>query len=791
MLVAAGVFVASRWDQLADVLKLAMLLTGTASCAWFGHRLKATLPATGSVVFHLGLLLVPANLAAVAIHLGVSLGSHLLAQGCVGLALFTVAASATGSAVLRWASISAAPVAAVGIAALTPIPALGVLVAFALVAELLPQLRSRDAVVAWSAMAGFGPFVVAAISALAPHPFTSSVINTLSVGGSELGHTAWATGLGAAAILGWRADRTRDLTLATLAIGSALTGFLVTLSTAQVSAREGSLGLAAAFVLVETLALATRPDPFWSKPFAVLADLTEMPAFLGTAVTGFAVLVMSTFEGGHFWNRDPQLAAGFFTAAAAWFIADLRRASLSDRHPLALLVAGARTVHANLAIALCLPAAIVMSGVSPTVAGVVLAGLVAAFTAAQRSPVPLGLLAGPLAIGLAGQHPRVMVLNGLVISGALMVQATRSSRAAKWSGSAFALAAAASGLAVWAIHLGVGASATPLVTVAAIAGLAAFAQFTDNALADSCRLWLAVPLIDVMHGPASRSIVVTGAVAAVLAADAIRLRRPELAGVAAVVSHGTVVAVAIAAGLTVPQAGIAVALAAVVWAGFAAIADGPWDQPLLGAAVAAAGISVVLAATDPQALAVTLLLTGALGIAYGFTARSDEVANVGGAAMVVGACLYLNVWHVHSVELYLLPVAAHLAVAGEVLRRRGPVGSWLSAAPAPALLGTAAVLQRLAGGGAEHALIAAAVGAAAVAAGGARRQTGPLLTGTAVLALLGGHESLAALSGVPAWGWIGLVGGALIAAAVGIERTDTNPIDAGRRLVDVIGDQFE
>src|SRR5690349_16911101 len=95
VLVAAGVLVASQWDRLSDAFKLGLLMSGTGFCAWAGHRLRRTLPATGSVIFHLGVLLVPANLAAIAIHLSASLGQHLLAQGVVGAILFSVAAAAT------------------------------------------------------------------------------------------------------------------------------------------------------------------------------------------------------------------------------------------------------------------------------------------------------------------------------------------------------------------------------------------------------------------------------------------------------------------------------------------------------------------------------------------------------------------------------------------------------------------------------------------------------------------------------------------------------------------------
>jgi hypothetical protein len=159
--------------------------------------------------------------------------------------------------------------------------------------------------------------------------------------------------------------------------------------------------------------------------------------------------------------------------------------------------------------------------------------------------------------------------------------------------------------------------------------------------------------------------------------------------------------------------------------------------------------------------------------------------------LALGAVFQLSLADVSGMEFYVMPVAAHLAIAGEIARRRGPISSWLSAAPGPALVASVAVLERIAGGSAIHALTAAVVAGAAVAIGGSRRQAGPLLSGTAILAVLAANESASALAGMPAWGWIGIVGAALIGVAVMIERTDTSPVDAGRRLVDVISDSFE
>jgi hypothetical protein len=111
--------------------------------------------------------------------------------------------------------------------------------------------------------------------------------------------------------------------------------------------------------------------------------------------------------------------------------------------------------------------------------------------------------------------------------------------------------------------------------------------------------------------------------------------------------------------------------------------------------------------------------------------------------------------------------------------------------PALALLGGAALVERIAGGGGVHALVAGAVGLAGVVAGGGRRLAGPLVTGTALLVAVTAHESLGTLATVPTWGWLAAGGSVLLAAGVALERRGgEGPVEAGRRLVDVVAERF-
>ena len=120
-----------------------------------------------------------------------------------------------------------------------------------------------------------------------------------------------------------------------------------------------------------------------------------------------------------------------------------------------------------------------------------------------------------------------------------------------------------------------------------------------------------------------------------------------------------------------------------------------------------------------------------------------------------------------------------------------PLSSWVAYGPAIGLLGLAALDERLGGGAGWHALVAGCVGVAAVAAGGWRRLSGPLVIGTALVVSVTLHETLAAVASVPTWLWLATGGTVLLGLGVQLERTDTSPVEAGRRVVDVMSERFE
>ncbi|HEV7759356.1 MAG TPA: hypothetical protein VGO78_10215, partial [Acidimicrobiales bacterium] len=104
LIAAAATFVAVRWDQIPDTAKLVALVVLTDLCLLAHRRLRSTLPVTAAVLLHLGVLLVPIDVAAVGVGLDWTWSQMLLAQGLAATVTFGIAAWTERSIVLRVAA---------------------------------------------------------------------------------------------------------------------------------------------------------------------------------------------------------------------------------------------------------------------------------------------------------------------------------------------------------------------------------------------------------------------------------------------------------------------------------------------------------------------------------------------------------------------------------------------------------------------------------------------------------------------------------------------------------------
>jgi hypothetical protein len=328
-------------------------------------------------------------------------------------------------------------------------------------------------------------------------------------------------------------------------------------------------------------------------------------------------------------------------------------------------------------------------------------------------------------------------------------------------------------------------------TTIAIWALAALLDRYHTVAGDFARSAAALPVIYAVFDLAPAARLGTVAVATTLAAlDAVRLRRPWLLSVAAVLVQFVVYDAASANGLSPALAGLALCATAFVWAGLAAIAAPQWQTAGATAAVLGMVVGLGLAAAEPAAFASAVMLAGALVCFGGLLTGRSSLAHAGAAVATLGLFGHLQLAGLEASEWYLTPVGAQMLIVGWQLRRAGRASSWVAYAPTILFLGGTAFVERTAGGSAGHALYAGAVGAAAVAIGGWRRLAAPLMVGTALLVAVSTHESLSSLASIATWMWFAVGGVALVAVGVGLERQDQSPVEAGRRLVEVLGERF-
>ncbi len=807
LVAAAAVFVAVRWDQLPDSAKLALVGGLTGAFLLGGRALRRTLPATGDVLFHLGAFLIPVDLAGLCLRADFDWRVTVVAEGVVCTAVFAALAHSTRSVVLSWAATASPLVLAAGIAGVTPVPATLVLAVFAVAAEVggASHRRLRWSAAVWAAIAGLAP-VLGPVHA---HLFASSGSDGTGLGDllfegsrlrvgsgtlAELGligqgqQVALVSGLLAAGVLARQGHRRRDLRLAFLALASVVVGMGTTVSAAELSGRFQLLGVAGLFVLVEILALVLFDDDFWGRPLATVAEIAEGLAGLAVAAAACVVVVAPLFDlfgDGDFldFTADRTLATALLVVALGWLTADIRRAVPATDARIGLsLVRGGGWSSATVGATVSVVAAVALATVSGLATAVALVAVPAVMVAAGRKDgALLAAVFAPWAVLVVATHP--VAVGPIGMAGALVV-----AYAARRDGR-LPLAAVATGTALAASLLtrDLGEAGAVGLAVGAAWGLA----FALGRFGDVARLGLLVPMVAATYLEPAEAIVPLGVITALYVVDAVRLRRPQIALGAAVVIQPLTLVLARAIDVPLAWAGFGLCVCAVAWTGLAAAVERRWRSPFLAAAGGALGLGLLLSTGDTVAFADSALVAGGLAVAAALVLRNVALGHAGGAAMTLGLFVHLYEVGTTASEPFVAPVALQLLIAGWSAQRRHQASSWVAYVPGILLLGGAALAERVQGGPGWHALVAGAVAVAAVGLGGWRRQAGPMVVGTAMLALITIRESLSVLAGVPTWAWLGLGGSILLAAAVVLERTDSSPLEAGRRVVDVLAERFD
>jgi len=274
-----------------------------------------------------------------------------------------------------------------------------------------------------------------------------------------------------------------------------------------------------------------------------------------------------------------------------------------------------------------------------------------------------------------------------------------------------------------------------------------------------------------------------------LAVDAVRLQRTLIAVIAAPVALRALAAGVAAFGVSAIVLGIVVLAAGLVALAIAIVrgtAEVGWPAGVFAFLAVPIGWSLVTAA--PEAQAIALIALGTAGVVVGVVRRSLLIGHGGGVIATLGIWSLFDLVGVTGVDLWLLPVAIQLVVAGMGPRRRGTPSSWVIDVPPLLLVAIPALAERLADGPGTHTLLAGAVALIAVIYGGAAGRGGPLTVGMVVVLAVVGIETVAFAALVPTWAWFGGAGAVLIAAAILIERHGLSPSRAVGKLRDLAAD---
>jgi hypothetical protein len=814
LLAAAGTFLAVAWDTMGLASRVAVVAAGTGAAILGGHRLRRPLPAVGGVVFHLGALLVPLDVLGLTLRLEVDPAGRWLATGAVAVLAWGLLATLGRSPVLAWSTVAAVPVLAtgIGLAGALPPPAVVVLAAgLAVVAVRAPG----------------APAVLAVASVLLPVAIAAATAADL-VGrlGPDLVAAGWATrwdvsvvvGLLALGVLAVVATRRED------AVAAAATPVVALLTGVLVVADGRTPQLAALLVVpvlaltIELAALATVRDRFWSRTIRPVAVAGEV---LGLALVPVALWLV--LDRGAVGSPSSDLALVAAVLAAAWCAAAARRVVAGGwRRDLVVALSGTTVLFLGAAAALGWPGA-------PGAAWVVVGGAVASVAwLPSRASRPAG--APRIERGWPAAIAMVVTATGLAVTavwstatlpgvatvaaGALLLHVGEAARAHREDAAAalavllpatillFVVVAAAPALTVLTPAVRAVALAAMLLVLAATSDRVPVAADLTRATAALAALVVpAGPLpwrgtdpdqllvLDLLR-PTPEALLVTLLVTAWLLLDASRHGRPRIAAFAVPVALRGWLAVAAAATLALPVAGVVLLVVAAVLAGVAAVVAGPLRLPAVVAAVTWTLPGWMLLGAADHLRAWTLVVYGAIAVSAGLLRRQPPLAHLGGVVTTLGTWWLFSQADVTATDVWMLPVAAQLWIAGALARRRG-TSSWIADVPPLLLVAVPALAERLAGGPGGHSFLAGVLAVVAVAGGGVRRLGGPLVVGSVLVVAVVLVETFALVASVPTWAWLAVGGSLLLAVAVVIERRGTSPVASARRLVEVIDARFD
>jgi hypothetical protein len=817
LLAAAATFLAMQWDVMGATARIAVVGGLTAAAIVGGARLRRPLPVVGSVVFHLGVLLLPIDALGLTIQLGAPGWVRWTAVGLTAIVALPPLAVAGRAPLLGLAALAGVPVAATGLAMVGwPAPAL--LVAGAGLA-LLP-LADRPAPTGLAPMLRAGSLLLAVTAVVTG--VTLELLSVLPTGG--------VTATAAAA--GWLADwpvraavaavvavtltvraRTGDPRLVAVAVGTSVLA-LLHLVLPEATPRAVRLWTPAmVWLAVEAAALSLPRATVGGRRLRATAAVGEVLAVPVSLLVVGLLVDPSGFPG-----TDEVLAGLVLLAAGAWSVAAARWRRDDAGVPTVLLVV--------LALWHVLAAAVLLD---VSRADVAIGALGLAFlpllvrVLGRRRDVPLATRALDLsatlllllaAAGLAGQTPTALLVAILAPVAVLPLLRPVADRGLAAAGGITAVAATllVAGVAVLA-EAGAVAAGLPRGVVGLVVGVTALATATAAAgcrpIAEVARAvaivaglvtvlpagWL-LPVSATSLSAGDAQVVALGLGAGGLLPAAVlgllllldaAVDRGALARTGAVLvllRAATVAALVGGAGIEVVGAGLLTlgTVAALTVAVGARSLSPTIAVPGASVAVVAIPAGWVLLGDAAVLRSAALLAAGALAVITGLVWRRHALSHTGAALATLGAWSLLSELDSTALDLWLLPVAVQLVLAGAAARRHGELSSWFAYVPPLLLVGVPAVLERVTGGPGWHGLLAGALGVGAVVVGGQLGLRGPLVVGAVLVVVVVAVETLTVVVSLPTWAWLTVGGVVLLVTAASIERLGRTPGEAARTL---------
>ena len=792
ILIAAAVLVAMRWDDIAAWMKLAGLLATNTAVIGAGLRYRDKVPATAAALFHLGAFMVPISAVASVNQADLDWEEALLAASATTIVGLTALDRIRPSKALPAVALAAVVPLVGGLAAVTGAPAAVLLAAAGLVA--LQIAPTRGSPLRWAALSWAGLASTLGVLVAVDDPWirTAEVVDSLGLASTAAPVTHLLAGALAALAFGLAAQRDDSEGLAVAAIAAIVTGVAATLVDIDSSGGSTGLALVVLAVSVELAAYATSRRRPWSAVFGDLAVVAE----IGMAVGGLWVIGEAITAVDLDVAADSAVTLAAFALTAGWFVAGQRR-RLDDCQSIWMAVlTGSGWWPATAAMAAAAVAGAAAATGSPVTVGwtaVSVAALLVVSGRAGGHATAVAMTTVAVAVlDSAGDAAAISATAGLVLASAAAVRAGAANVTRLGSMALHALAIGHGLVAVIAlgdaVELARGVPGALAVVAIALPTVIAERAGTDPVRSGNGlfgRLVLAAMFVPAWFSLRIGDLLAAALIATVLVlVDAARARDTRLLQPLMVILPATVSLAGGAAGLGLGTIGVALAICAVSLGGLAVAID-RIDVAVAGLIGATVLSALVHASTDPGAMSTSLMILGAAGIAVAATYHSVS-GFIGSAAVAsVGLWARLDLVEVTWSEPFLAPVAAVLVALG-VMTPTERLSSWWTHGAATALLGGAALLERIDGGHGGHGLIAGAVAVVAVALGAQARLIGPLVTGTVLIVGVAGHESLAYTASVPTWAWLAAAGVVLLACAVLVERSATSPIESGRRLVETV-----